>query len=389
MSTKEMLFKILKWQIGGKMPDDMPSELDVNEQIQLYKLSVSHDLAHIVSNGLSQLALTLDEKVAAAFKKQQMIAVFRYEKIKKDLSDVCSALDSASIEYTPLKGSVIRGYYPAPWMRTSCDIDVLVSNEDLEAARSMLVEKLGFEDKGKSSHDVQMITPAQTHIELHYSLTESHDLDSSSEILEDYKKYCVKTEGSRLDFCDEFFYYFHIDHMAKHFQYGGCGIKPFMDLWVLENRVEHDRAKRDALLQKGGMLTFANAAKELMGVWFDQKEHTELTRIMEEYILNGGVYGTLDNYVAMNQPRQGGKFKYALSRIFISYDQIKYIYPILEKHKWLFPFMQLRRWCRLVFCGHLKKSLGELHTNATMDENTIDKTRYMLDKLGLVEKKDK
>ncbi|MBO4954226.1 MAG: nucleotidyltransferase family protein, partial [Clostridia bacterium] len=36
------------------------------------------------------------------------------------------------IDFMPLKGAVIRQYYPEPWMRTSCDIDIHVKKDRLE-----------------------------------------------------------------------------------------------------------------------------------------------------------------------------------------------------------------------------------------------------------------
>ena len=38
-------------------------------------------------------------------------------------------IKKVQIPFLPLKGSVIRQYYPEPWMRTSCDIDILVDFE--------------------------------------------------------------------------------------------------------------------------------------------------------------------------------------------------------------------------------------------------------------------
>ena len=49
-----------------------------------------------------------------------------------DCVECCNALEKAQIPFVPLKGSVIRKYYPEAWMRTSSDIDVLVHKEDVE-----------------------------------------------------------------------------------------------------------------------------------------------------------------------------------------------------------------------------------------------------------------
>jgi hypothetical protein len=182
---------------------------------------------------------------------------------------------------------------------------------------------------------------------------------------------------------DAMFYFYHIAHMAKHFENGGCGIRPFLDLWILEHCVEHDQASRDALLAQGGLLTFANVCRKLSAVWFDCAEPDDMTVQTQAYILHGGVYGNLDNRVAVQQNKSGGKFRYALSRIFLPYELLKFHYPILQKHRWLTPIMEVRRWFKLLFKGKIKSSLRELNVNKTMSQEQIDSTAELLEKLGL------
>ena len=129
---------------------------------------------------------------------------------------------------------------------------------------------------------------------------------------------------------DEMFYFYHIAHMAKHFEEGGCGIRPFIDLWTLDNIKDVDHDKRDELLSQGNLLKFAEVARMLSRVWFENNEHTEITKKMERYILRGGIYGTNENRIAVQQQKRGGRLKYALSKIFIPYDNIKFHYPIYK-----------------------------------------------------------
>ena len=180
------------------------------------------------------------------------------------------------------------------------------------------------------------------------------------------------------------FYFYHIAHMAKHFvATGGCGIRPFLDIWVLNHRIDFDREKREKLLSDGGLDVFAKQAELLSAVWFGNAEHTEITRRMEEYILRGGVYGTKTNQVVVQQQKKGGKLKYALSKIFIPYEKIKFHYPILQKHKWLTQIMEVRRWGKLIFCGHLKRTVNELKFNSRISEDVAAKTRTLLKNVGL------
>lgn len=271
-------------------------------------------------------------------------------------------------------------------MRTSCDIDVLVHAEDLQKTASYLADNLRYRRESQNSHDISMFTQGGVHIEVHYDLVEDGRVNSAAKVLKSIWNVAVKRAecNYQYEMSDEMFYFYHIAHMANHFvSAGGCGIRPFLDIWVLNHRIDFDREKREKLLSDGGLDVFAKQGEFLSEVWFGNAEHTEITRQMEEYILRGGVYGTTTNRVAVQQQKQGGKMKYALSKIFIPYDVIKFHYPILQKHKWLTPIMEVRRWGKLVFCGHLKRTVKELKYNSTISEDAAAETRTLLKNVGL------
>ena len=80
---------------------------------------------------------------------------------------------------------------------------------------------------------------------------------------------------------------------------------------------------------------------------------------------------------------QFGKFGYAMSKIFLSYDVIKYQYPILFKHKWLWLYANVRRWFKLVFGGSAKRSIRELKMNNDLSDDKANETESYLKKIGL------
>ena len=178
--------------------------------------------------------------------------------------EICEALEQAKIPYLPLKGSVLRALYPKGWMRTSCDIDILVREADLERAVTVLCETLEYEKKGLGSHDVSLFSPANIHLELHYDLVEDARANNCAALLSHIWEYAhPKAEGSAEHvLSDEMFYFYHIAHMAKHFEIGGCGLRPFLDLWLLDH-IEADKARRDALLEQGKLLQFAEICRRL------------------------------------------------------------------------------------------------------------------------------
>lgn len=373
-------------EVCGKKIDRSEYALTEEELTELYKISKTHDLAHLVGDALINNDLIRNKELEAKFRKQLLTAVYRYEKINYELSCLCKALGDAEIPFLPLKGSVLRQYYPEPWMRTSCDIDVLVHDEDLQRAVSYLADHLGYRRESQNAHDISMFTQGDVHVEVHYDLVEDGKANSAAAVLKQIWNVAVKHDGCNYQYemPDEMFYFYHIAHMAKHFaDTGGCGMRPFLDIWILNHRVGFDGAKRNKLLSEGGLEVFAKQAELLSEIWFGKERHTPITKQMEEYILRGGVYGTDANRVIVQQQKQGGKVRYALSKIFLPYETLKYHYPILQKHKALTPIMEVRRWGKLIFCGHLKRTVKELKYNSTISEDVAAETRSLFKNVGL------
>ena len=182
---------------------------------------------------------------------------------------------------------------------------------------------------------------------------------------------------------DDLFYFYHIAHMAKHFENGGCGIRPFIDLWILDNIKDSCKAKRDELLSRGELLKFTNTLRTLNGVWFDGKECDLLSSQMQDFLFNGGLYGSADNRVALRQQKAGGKFGYVISRIFIPSSKLKKYYPVLEKHPWLLPFMQVRRWFMLLKPDVAKLAKRELKANTKTDKAKTEEVNDFFNNIGL------
>ena len=194
----------------------------------------------------------------------------------------------------------------------------------------------------------------------------------------------TKNESSCLyEMTDEMYYLYHIAHMAKHFTAGGCGIKPFIDLWLLENFNNENSLKREELLKKGNLLKFARGVKKTSEIWLGNKEHDVSTQLIENYILNGGTYGICSNAITLNQQKIGSKFKYLLSRIFLPYQSLKRLYPILEKHRWLMPIMQVARWFRTIRNGRFEHSLNEIKHSVSTTDGQRESMKKLLEDLGL------
>jgi len=382
--TNPILFSFLRSAIcGTKLTDEERAKYSPLQLSDLLKTAQKHDVEHLLILGLKQNALIAKEH--AEIEKRMLKAVYRYEKFHRESVQLFLALEDAEIPFLPLKGSVLRQYYPEAWLRTSCDIDILVHRENLEKAISYLKENLEYVEKKRAMHDVSLFSPSGVPVELHFDLVEEGRANRAPDVLKDVWQNVFLHKKSRYQYemSDPFFYFYHIAHMAKHFENGGCGIRPFIDLYILDHLENGNLDERNKVLSAGGLLSFANASRQLAKVWFGGEAADALSLQMQDFILHGGVYGSHDNRVALQQKKKGGRIGYLLSRVFVPYAKLKRHYPILEKHRYLTPLMQVRRWFMLLSPDIAKMARRELAVNRRIDPCKAEEMNAFLKQIGL------
>ena len=384
MDTNDVLFALLRSAIcGAELTTKERSDCSQDLLTEVLKLAEKHDVIHLAVLGLKKNGLLTAEN--SALKTYLLQAVFRYERMNHEYARLCEALEALQIPFVPLKGAILRKFYPEAWMRTSCDVDILVPDQDLERAISGLQEELGYTLKDRSTHDVVLDSPSGIHMELHYDLVEEGRANNAIQVLstvwQDVKP-CRDWQFFH-EMSEPFFYFYHIAHMAKHFENGGCGIRPFLDLWILDRIESADQEKRNALLEKGGLKRFADVCRKLSRVWFGREQADDLSVQMQAFLLRGGAYGTVDNRVALQQKKQGGRLGYLWTRVFAPREKLERYYPILKKHRALLPFMQIRRWCMLLRPSVAGMAKREIQVNKTVNTESTEEMQIFLNNMGL------
>ena len=386
--TYTVIFPLIKSAVLGEpISEEIKNNFEKTALFNVFNISKMHDVAHIVGAGLRKNGLMVKEDaVYEKFRQEEMTAVMRYERINYEIESLRKILADGKIPFMLLKGAVIRKYYPQPWMRTSCDIDVLVHEETLDDAVKILKAHNYRQEGDKNFHDVSLFSPSGVHLELHYTLKENKAI--IDKVLEQVWDYSFKDKDGDFEFfqTNEFLLYHLLAHMSYHFVRGGCGIRSFLDIYILTKSMKFDENKLRALCDEASLTEFYNNVKALAEVWFGGEEHSELTLKTENYIVRGGVYGTIANSVLVSQAQKGGKFKNIMHRIFLPYDTLKYRYKVLEKHKWLTPFFWVVRWFSLLKRDTFKRSVNELKANRNSDEK-IKETADFLSEVGLSELK--
>lgn len=330
---------------------------------EIYRLLKKHDLTHLLAYALQNKGL-LDKntEIGKKLSHDLMMAVYRYETIYFEQERIKECLKLANIPFIFLKGSVIRQYYPEPWLRTSCDIDILIPINKLLKASKVIAKNLGYRIDDKEAYDVSLFAENGVHLELH-TLMEGDSVEKK--LLSKAWATAYSKSDSECFMSNDLFYVYHIAHMAKHFKNGGCGIRPFIDLKVIQKNFSYDRATVDDLLIEWGLKKFESAALSLADCW-EKGQKTKL-HSMENYILYGGVYGVMEQYVAAKQ-KTASKSQYIKRRIFMPYEELKKRYKVLDRHKWLTPLFEVIRWTSLLNPIRAKQTARELSELQNVEE---------------------
>ena len=183
----------------------------------------------------------------------------------------------------------------------------------------------------------------------------------------------------------ELFWFFHIAHMAKHFTGRGCGIRFFVDTWLLCEKLSFDEEKKKELLEKSGLLAFGEQVERLSQVWFGDRKTDDLLMELEDYVLDGGVFGSRSNSAKLQRSKSGNVVKYLFLRIFKPYDIMVIKYPVLKKCPVLLPVFWVIRWLEHLLNGKkMRRNMEELAWTRTMDKDGIAATKWLFDQLELM-----
>ena len=270
-----------------------------------------------------------------------------------EINKLFNAFENEKIDYAPLKGSVIKSFYPKSEMRMMSDVDVLIRSEQNKEV-STLMEKLGYKFSFESNHELAW-EKNDILIELHKRIVSTRNKDFCNFANDGWEKMKL-FEKSRYAFSDEDFYIYIFLHLAKHYRAGGIGIRHMIDLWVLNNKeLDHKYIKNE--LSKIGIYKFYKNVMDTLDVWFAQKKETPITDFITNVIFESGSYGNSDaiavaqvvRFYNKDRSMLQARFLGALQIIFPSYFVMSQKYPILKKCYILLPFSWVFRWVKAIF----------------------------------------
>ncbi len=360
-SVKDMIY-LVRCFIHDTVPDKEKTEkMDLTA---LYKIAKKHMLTAIVCTALEQAGIKDNRFVQAKAK-----AIRKEIVLEQDRALLSERLEQEKIWYMPLKGMVMKAFYPSLGMRQMSDVDILFDSHYRNKVTAIM-EELGFTgtDLGRGNHDVFKKKPV-SNFEMHTLLFSDTSDNNFYEYYRDIKKRLVKDEENEYGyhFSHEDFYIYLIAHEYRHYCSSGTGLRSVLDTYVFWQKFGDtlDTAYITKETEKLHIADFERCNRQLALHLFGDGVLDKEAEKMLSYILSSGVYGTLSQKVTNDVQKNGGgrkgKIVFLFRRLFIPMETVRLYYPFFYRHKILLPFLFFIRIGRL-FTVSRKKTRNTLRT---------------------------
>lgn len=251
----------------------------------------------------------LDNKALAQYQALFTESLYNSNLLMKVYGDLKATLTGAQIRFVPVKGVVLRKYYPVAETRSMGDADVLIDADRRNAAKAALI-KAGFvceSDKGPEwayrKNGIRM--------EVHTSiLNASPGKNNAKQYFADAIDR-AEFNGCEGRFDDTYHFEFLVTHLAQHFADFGAGIRMILDLAVMLRSCNIDIGRVLKDLDSAGLGKFARTMLSVCFKWYGYgRDFGEDTAKAEDFIASHGTFGFKDrdlSAVVMRKEFEKGK----------------------------------------------------------------------------------
>ena len=383
-TTQQAIILLMKSAITGEAYA-LPEDFSLEQNLPLIK---KHHIITQIYDGAVTCGISQSEPAMQSMFQSYLRLLLITERQQAAIVQLRETFRAANIDHILLKGSTMRNLYPKPELRYMGDADILIRVDQYNQIRPLL-QNLGYQELTEKSHELPWVSPSLT-LELHKCLIPDEHADWYRYYGDGWKlakpatgsEYTMKPE-------DAFIYLF--VHFSKHFRNAGVGCRYVTDLWVWR-RANPDMDEsyiRDGMKDLQ-MDKFYTLMLRLMDHWFGDAPGDALLDTVTDYIFASGSWGKSEDFAVSKTvrdmersgARSGSRVTFIRNSLFPPVEELKYRYPVLNKHIWLLPVMWLCRLFRKVFIksGTLKRKLSEVKD---MSSEKIKQKQDLLESVGL------
>ena len=387
MDTQKLLL-LLKYILNKQPLSECP--VVSQDWKDLLAQAKQHNVVSMLGCVLPQLtaAQMPPQKELDSLRRQAMLMALVNSNQLHGLEQMQQAFEAQGIWHMPLKGSTTRHLYPQPEMRTMNDLDILTKPSQQKEIRKIMTA-LGYADfKEGRKHDIYCKKP-YIRIEMHREMVAARS--RFSKYYRNVWDRCQPEEGKkyacRMSATDAFV--FNLVHLAGHLDEGGVGIRFITDVYVFDRCDAVDKAALQNTLEELGLWELYKNVSCLAQQWFSmdppvlEQAQAKLMQRLGEFVLSGGLFGTADNSSAL-AVHNDGRIGHFLKACFPGYEEMRSMYPWLEKWRILLPWSWFLRGTRsLLFRRESIK--GQFRTSVSGDVQKGDALHRLYRDIGYYE----
>lgn len=342
-NAKQMI-ELVRCAMSGEKPDAALTE-QINTEA-LFQVCESHVLTAAVAYALESAGI--QDKAFSEAKNKAIRKNILHDAERKKIT---AALEAAGIWYMPLKGALLKDWYPKLGMRQMSDNDILYDGEHREKVRDIM-ESLGFtiDHFGDSNCVDAYVKLPVCNFEMHRTLFKRNEELHYHEYFSRRRAEMLRQdEGSTYGrhFSPEDFYLYFLAHEYKHFHHGGTGVRSLLDTYVIIRKYgkTFDRAYLKRELEVLKLTAFEKENRTLAVHLFSGKPLTQEEETRLRYYITSGTYGIHSHSVEnkIQESASGSKAKYIFRRIFPPMSWVKEFYPFFYRHPYLMPVLWVIR----------------------------------------------
>lgn len=336
-AAMDMIY-LVSCAVNSEKPEkEICAQMDLSE---LYRISLDHALTEASAYALEQVTSLPED-----FKEAKYKAIRRLSLLNIERERIKTELEKHEIWYLPLKGIVLKGYYPKTAMREMSDNDILCDSEKM-AEIKLLMEGLGFvcTHCGKNHHDVYEKSPRLC-FEMHRSFFNQNSHPDQFDYFEKLKDKKIKDSDNQYGYhlSNEDFYIYLLTHMYNQYRSKGTGLRSLLDIYVFYKKfgTELDFDYLVVELKKLGLVEFEQGIRELAFKVYSRQSLSDKELSELEFLIESGAQGSMDNFLMFkldNDDSSDAKKKYLLERVFPPRESLKSTHPLVYRHKALYPF---------------------------------------------------
>ena len=330
--------------INGKIPKQ--KRVEALDLPKLFEVCQEHILSASVAYALESAGIKDNDFTQAKEKAIRKNILLDAERTK-----IFKRFEAEKIWYLPLKGCILKDWYPNLGMRQMSDNDILIDDSRRNDVKDIMKE-YGFELKAEREAVDEYLKEPVYNFEMHGELFMEYQVGAMADYYRGIKSRMLKDDINEYGyhFSNEEFYLFMLAHEYKHFTLGGTGVRSLVDTYVFlrkfGNSLDWGYVKSE--LQKLGIADFERNNRDLAIKVFSMKQLNIEDKKLLDYYAMSGTYGNRNNHIEnmVKYKGRGSKVKFLLYRFFPPMSALEVSVPWVTKSKLLIPLAYFYRFFR-------------------------------------------